>query len=174
MRNPPKLSSHRGWLLEEPRRRAGPGESYSSTTLRKMMPIGEKRATYIASRGAAPPQSTTGMVVPPVAGRGKAGEACEDCQTVDNRLARKTFVRSTNFFWLAYCWWNNEMLQNTDFTDALVDKKSSTAIHKSNYWFLDKSYNCGRYHLATLRQNDELMWSIMYYLSKRKCTEKKQ
>ena len=56
-----------------------------------------------------------------VAGRGKAVEAREDCQMVDNRLARKTFVRSTNFLWLAYCWWNNEMLHNTDFTDALVN-----------------------------------------------------
>ena len=38
-----------------------------------------------------------------VAERGKAGKARKDCQTVDDRLARKTFVRSTNFVWLAYC-----------------------------------------------------------------------
>ena len=43
-----------------------------------------------------------------VAGRGKAGETRENWQTVDDRLARKTFVRSTNFSWLAYCWLNNE------------------------------------------------------------------
>ena len=83
-----------------------------------LAPTANPRAAAAAAKSGGTPLLRSLLTV---AGRGKAGEAREDCQTVDNRLARKTFVRSTNFFLLAYCWWNNEMLHNTDFTDAHVD-----------------------------------------------------
>ena len=113
-----------------------------------------------------------------VAGRGKAGEAREDCQTVDDRLSRKTFIRSTNFSWLAYCWWNNEMLHNTDFTDALVDINQALRYTRViiNFFISRKTAdgNFLQHYVKTwfFHSANELMWSVMYHFSKRKCTEK--
>ena len=59
-----------------------------------LAPTADRRAAAAAAKSGGMPLLRSLLTV---AGRGKAGEVREDCQTVDDRLARKTFVRSTNF-----------------------------------------------------------------------------